>query len=156
MVVVVVVVQTLLYDMNVSPLHTNAHAPNWSGRSSGSKTPGDQATPSPRVHRTLQAHLQPPDMHLHHPTEQAEHLHHVHDLWHDTPISSTPRETATAIHRSFLHAEPPGLCRCTQRACERPCPSTNTTSCNCGIAAVCSPTAPENAGSSNRHRTPCQ
>ena len=44
MVVVVVVVQTLVYDMNVSPLHANAHAPNSGGRSPGSQTPGDSVT----------------------------------------------------------------------------------------------------------------
>ena len=36
------------------------------------------------------------------------------------------------------------ICRCTQQACERPCPSTNTKSCNCGIAAVFSIAATEN------------
>ena len=44
------------------------------------------------VHTTLQAHVQPPEMHLRHPIEQAEHLHDFHDLWHDATISSTTRE----------------------------------------------------------------
>ena len=39
--------ETLLCDVNVSPLHANAHAPNSGGRSPGSQTPGDPATPSP-------------------------------------------------------------------------------------------------------------
>ena len=43
----VVVVQTLLRDMNVSPLHANAQAPKSGDRSPGSQTPGDPATPSP-------------------------------------------------------------------------------------------------------------
>ena len=56
-------------------------------RPNGGVNPG----PVP-VHRALQAHLQPPEIHLRHPIEQAEHLHDFHDLWHDAPISSTPRE----------------------------------------------------------------
>ena len=37
-------VQTLVCDMNVSPLHANVHAPNSGDRSTGSQTPGDPAT----------------------------------------------------------------------------------------------------------------
>ena len=44
--VVVVVVQTLLYDMNVSPLHANARAPNWVAGHLGVRLP---ATPPPNL-----------------------------------------------------------------------------------------------------------
>ena len=123
-----------------------AHAPNWVAERLGasSRRPrhpfpalmaGVNPGPVP-VHRALQAHPQPSEMHLRHPIEQAEHLHDIHDLWHDATISSTPRERQPRDIAVFLHAEPLGICRCTQQACERPCPSTNTKSCNCGIATV--------------------
>ena len=37
------------------------------------------------VHIAPQAHPQPPEMHLSHPIEQAEHLHGFNDLWDDVP-----------------------------------------------------------------------
>ena len=71
------------------------------------------------------------------PIEQAEHLHDFHDLWHAT-ISSTPREMQLLDLRSFLHAEPPGNCRCTRT----PLSKHEYDECNCGIATVFSQTAP--------------
>ena len=59
--------------------------------------------------RAPQAHLQPPEMHLHHQIEQAEHLHDFHDLWHDTTISSTPREQQlryVAVFCTLNHGAP--------------------------------------------------
>ena len=47
---VVVVVQTLLFDMNVSPLHADALAPGWCGRTPGSQTPGVPTTLGLNVH----------------------------------------------------------------------------------------------------------
>ena len=68
------------------------------------------------------------------------------NCWGRVPVDTTPctcvqgpkkspltvRALQLLNRRSFLHSEPPDKCRCTQRACERPCPSKNTTSATVG------------------------
>ena len=113
--------------MNVSPLHANAHAPNSGGRSPGSQTPGDPATPSPPCGGgqpwPCACAEGPTNLSCRKPMSLHDHRD-VHNRRNCTCSTSEQLhtrgidhvQTATADLRSFLSSEPNGTVVAQQRA----------------------------------------